>query len=30
VPFIQKVAAGIKDVGQGVANFVAVVEKLKP
>lgn len=27
---VEDVAAGIKDVGQGVANFVAVVEKLKP
>ncbi|MDZ7870613.1 MAG: PAS domain-containing methyl-accepting chemotaxis protein [Rheinheimera sp.] len=27
---IQEVAAGIADVGQGVANFVAIVEKLKP
>lgn len=27
---IQEVAAGIADVGQGVANFVAVVERLKP
>lgn len=27
---IQTVAAGIADVGQGVANFVAIVEKLKP
>ncbi len=27
---IHEVAAGIADVGQGVANFVAIVEKLKP
>ena len=27
---IHEVAAGIADVGQGVANFVAVVERLKP
>ena len=27
---VEDVAAGIKDVGQGVANFVAVVERLKP
>jgi methyl-accepting chemotaxis protein len=27
---VENVAAGIKDVGHGVANFVAVVEKLKP
>ncbi|WP_430458563.1 methyl-accepting chemotaxis protein [Rheinheimera sp.] len=27
---IQDVATGLADVGQGVANFVAVVERLKP
>jgi methyl-accepting chemotaxis protein len=27
---VEEVAAGIADVGQGVANFVAVVERLKP